>query len=111
MANQEPKEPFGYQKPALDDHELATKLERVDELVSLMLDDELDDPKVTELEGLLMESQQARSQYVGMIQLHTDLMEYYNPQSTLGAASPILAQLTQSVDATAQPSETPADKS
>lgn len=108
MAEQQPKEPFGYQKPALDGKALAAKLERVDELVSLMLDDELDDPRVTELESLLLDSAEARSQYVGMIQLHTDLIEYYNPQSTLAATSPVLAQLAQSVDATPQ---TPTDKS
>ena len=110
MAEHEPKEPFGYQKPALDDKELATKLERVDELVSLMLDDELDEPKVTELESLLLDSQLARCQYVGMIQLHTDLVEFYNPQSTAAATSPVLAQLNQPTDTTPPATQTPSDK-
>lgn len=92
------KEPFGYQKPALNDKQLAEKLDRVDELVSLLLDDELVDQNVTELEALLLDSQEARTQYVGMIQLHTDLIEYYNPRSMVGASSPILANFTSSVD-------------
>lgn len=94
------KEPFGYQKPALNDKELAEKLDRVDELVSLLLDDELADQNVSELEALLLDSQEARTQYVGMIQLHTDLIEYYNPRSMIGANSPILANFITSVDVT-----------
>ncbi|WP_145248192.1 hypothetical protein [Aeoliella mucimassa] len=90
------KEPFGYQKPALSDQELATKLDRVDELVSTLLDDELDDTYVGELEALLLDSTEARSQYIGMIQLHTDLMEFYNPSKQLDLDSPVLSQLTQS---------------
>lgn len=89
------KEPFGYQKPTLDDSQLADKLERVDELVSLMLDDELDNDRVTELEGLLLDSSQARQQYVGMVQLHVDLIEYYNPKSAI--ASPVLAALNTDI--------------
>ena len=73
------KEPFGYQKPALHESELAERLDRVDELVNLMLDDQLVDENVRELETLLTDSPEARTQYVGMVQLHADLIEYYNP--------------------------------
>lgn len=103
------KEPFGYQRPALNDKQLTDKLDRVDELVSLLLDDELEDQDVRELEGLLLESPQARTQYVGMIQLHTDLIEYYNPQSLSATKSPILAHLGDGVDVVPPTSHKSAD--
>ncbi len=92
------KEPFGFQKPTLNEQELATRLDRVDELVSLLIDDELAEENVRELETLLVDSPEARCQYVGMIQLHTDLIEYYNPRSYAAGTSPILAHLTESID-------------
>ena len=85
------KEPFGYEKPALTGSQLAAKLERVDELVSLMLDDELDNERVTELETLLLDSREARDQYLGLVQLHADLIEHYGAEST--GVSPVLAAL------------------
>lgn len=92
------KEPFGYQKPALNESEMAERLDRVDELVNLMLDDQLVEENVRELETLLIDSSEARTQYVGMVQLHADLIEYYNPQSLAAATAPILANVTNTID-------------
>ena len=102
------KEPFGFQRPPLTEQQLAEKLNRVDELVNILLDDELSDTNVSELESLLVETPEARSQYVGMIQLHTDLLEYYNPTSRLKLDAPVLSQLGKSgtaAPATEQPAE------
>ncbi len=92
------KEPFGYQKPSLDDQELSQRIDRVDELVNQLLDDELQEANVRELESLLIDSPEARTQYVGMMQLHTDLIDYYRPQTAAAATSPILSHLSDSVD-------------
>lgn len=90
----------------MNDGELATKLERVDELVSLMLDDELDNERVSELESLLLDSREARAEYVGMVQLHADLLEYYNPKPA-GSTVPVLAAIDTPTDTTtpAEPAE------
>lgn len=88
------KEPFGFQKPPLSDQELTARLDRVDELVNLMLDDNLEDPHIDELEKLLSNDPKARLQYLSMMQLHTDLIEYYKPDSSLENISPVLANLS-----------------
>lgn len=52
-------------------------LDRVEELVSLLIDDALSDERFEELSGMLEKSLEARSRYVEAIQLHVDLREYY----------------------------------
>lgn len=92
------KSPFGFEKPPKTAAEIVVDLERVDALVSQLLDDSLSDEEFNELEGMLSASGEARSQYVGMMQLHTDLTAYFQPQETKQAASPVLGGLTTSYD-------------
>lgn len=53
-------------------------LDRVEELVSLLVDDVLCEESFHELSTLLEQSMAARSHYVDAIQLHVDLREYYS---------------------------------
>lgn len=92
------KQTFGFEKPQKSPAELTADLDRVDELVSQLLDDELGDAEFSELEGILMQSGKARAEYVGLMQLHADLIDYYNPQRPAGTESPVLSSLTQIVD-------------
>lgn len=103
------KEPFGFQKPSLSDQDLTARLDRVDELVNLMIDDKLDDPHIAELEGLISENPEARSQYVGMLQLHADLLDYYNPKSLAEETSPVLASLAGLADVAPPTTDQPAE--
>lgn len=96
------KEPFGYQRPVLTPAELEVKLERVDELVNQLIDTELAADEFHELEDLLVESPEARQEYVGMMQLHADLIEYYNPREK-AAGVPVLGSFTSTIDMPAQP--------
>jgi len=92
------KKPFGFQKPQKSPAEVTADLDRVDVLVSQLLDEELGEAEYTELEGILMESGAARTEYVGLMQLHVDLTEYYRPESTTSETSPVLGGLSQFVD-------------
>lgn len=91
-------QPFGFEKPQKSPAEVTADLDRVDQLVSQLLDDELGDAELSELEGILMESGAARTEYVGLMQLHADLTDYYKPQRDSGTESPVLSGLTQVVD-------------
>lgn len=102
------QEPFGYQKPPSSSKELDAKLDRVDELVNLLIDDAIEEDGFQELESLLEESVTARIQYVGLMQLHVDLMDHYNPRAVGGKSTPVLAHLTDTLNVAPTPPQ-PAD--
>ncbi|QDU90165.1 hypothetical protein Pla175_35660 [Pirellulimonas nuda] len=68
-------------------------LERVEELVSLLVDDALSDDRFEELTALLEKSLEARSRYVEAIQLHVDLQEYYSRRTLPERGAPVLGLL------------------
>ncbi|TWT67723.1 hypothetical protein Pla123a_42790 [Posidoniimonas polymericola] len=75
-------------------HELEQKLDRVDELVSLLVDELIDEPQFQELESLLHENDQTRLRYVQGMQLHCDLMDYFAPaESKPSRPSTVLSML------------------
>ncbi|MEN1680044.1 MAG: hypothetical protein AAGJ46_10650 [Planctomycetota bacterium] len=55
----------------------AVNLDRVDELLSLLIDDAVSDDEFAELEDMLLTSGDARERYVGGVQLHADLIAHY----------------------------------
>ena len=55
----------------------ADTLDRLDELVSLLLDDAIDAESLAEMERLLGEDEDARRRYVELAQLHAELTRYY----------------------------------
>lgn len=58
---------------------LDAKLDRVDTLVSALVDDVISDEEVKELEQLLQGCSDARTRYAQGMQLHTDLIEHFSP--------------------------------
>lgn len=89
-----PKAEFG--KPSLTPHEMEQMLDQVDMLVSELLDDVISEQRFTELEQMLESSGEARERYVQGMQLHSDLIDHFQPerksQLTEGG-SPILGML------------------
>ncbi len=58
-----------------------TLLDRVDELVSALVDDYITDAEFAELEATLLTSRDARSRYIDDMQLHVDLIHHFRPRS------------------------------
>lgn len=58
-----------------------TLLDRVDELVSALVDDYISDAEFAELEATLLTSRDARSRYIDDMQLHVDLIHHFRPRS------------------------------
>ena len=73
------KEPFGYQRPSLPLEEIDATLDRADALVHRLLDEELSDCDGEELQELMLSSPGARQKYTGVLELHTNLIEFFNP--------------------------------
>ena len=65
--------------PAPDDR-LDSTLDRIDQLVSALVDDLITDNEQRELESLLEGSADARARYVQGVQLHVDLMDHFRPE-------------------------------
>lgn len=59
---------------------LEQQLDRVDELVSLLVDEVIDEPQFRELESLLQENEQTRVRYIEGVQLHCDLLDHFAPE-------------------------------
>jgi hypothetical protein len=75
-----------------------TLLDRVDELVSALVDDYITDADFAELEATLLTSRDARSRYIDDMQLHVDLIHHFRPRS-----EPMIPSLVQSLMASASP--------
>lgn len=58
--------------------ELEARLNRVDELTSLLLDEAISESQVAELERVLQDHPDARRRYIEEMQLHCDLMDYFS---------------------------------
>jgi len=76
----------------------STVRERVQELTSALVDEQITDDEMTLLENLLLSDDQARKRYIDCMQLHADLMLHYAKPaaaaSTKGSAkSPVLGFL------------------
>lgn len=72
---------------ALDD----AAFDRLDELLSLMLDECLSDSEALELNALLLADPEARKRSIEAAQLHADLYTYFNKpkQSAIAPALPL----------------------
>lgn len=82
--------------PGLSSQEIETKFDRVDELVSLLVDEAIEEPQVRELEKLLQD-EPLRGRYIDNIQLHCDLLEYFKKGKTEEELkSPVLGFLGES---------------
>lgn len=82
------------------DHErlVESRLQRVDELTSLMLDESITDSQLDELEAALQQHSDARSRYLEEIRIHHDLIEYFaqeNPRNKQSQSAPILSFLQE----------------
>lgn len=86
---------------------MPASLDRVDELVSMLLDDELSDREMRELNALLEGTPEARKRYLGLMQLHTDLVEYYRPPEQAPVKSPVLGFLGEAFNMPGQTSQDP----
>lgn len=81
-----------------DDLAETATLDRIDVLVGQMLDDSLADQEFEELEKMLLASEDARKKYVGLMQLHFDLMAHFQPSlSPIKPKSPVLGFLSESL--------------
>lgn len=78
--------------------QLEQKLDRVDELVSLLVDEVIDEPQFRELESLLQENDQTRLRYVEGMQLHCDLMDYFAPERDKAANSATVLSMLGGTD-------------
>ena len=65
------------------------KYDRVDELVSLLLDEEITAEEAQELEMLLVSDASYRGRYLEDVQLHCDLIEYFRNYQALEENKPI----------------------
>lgn len=74
--------------------DLDAPIDRLDELVSQLLDDSLADHEFAELEETLLASSEARKKYIGLMQLHVDLMDHF--QQGDRPKSPVLGFLADS---------------
>ncbi len=75
-----------------------TLLDRVDELVSALVDDYITDADFAELEATLLTSRDARSRYIDDMQLHVDLIHHYRPRT-----EPMIPSSVTGLFATATP--------
>ncbi len=64
--------------------------DRVDELLSLYFDEGLNPAEAAELEGLLIESEDARQRCIETAQVHADLHAYYNAPKDGPSVAPAL---------------------
>ena len=74
------------------------KFDRLDELLSSILDDNITDAQVHELGQMLENDPAARERYVQGMQLHADLMTHFQPERAKfnPLASPVLGMLDSS---------------
>ena len=74
---------------------LEAKLDRVDELVSYLVDEVIDERQFAELEGLLQEDHQSRVRYIEDVQLHCDLLALHSPDQgrVIKPGMPVLGSL------------------
>ena len=54
-------------------------LEEAEQLIWSLLDEQVEETNVKRLETLLRENEQVRRRYVECVQLHSDLVKYFNP--------------------------------
>lgn len=73
---------------------IETKFDRIDELVSLLVDDLIEDDQFKELEGILTEDPEMRSRYVQDIQLHCELVNFFRQDTKKRPESPVLSMLS-----------------
>lgn len=91
----------------ITDEELGESIERIDELVGLLLDDQLDDEQMGELGKLIETDADARSKYVGLMQLHADLTDFFNPPKEQDPKNmPVLGFLADDFPAPGMPQDT-----
>lgn len=90
-----------------------TTLDRVDLLVSALVDEHISDAELQELESLLEESLEARQRYMQGMQLHANLMQHYQPvdATDLTKKSPVLGFLGPDESGIHFPPARPADQS
>lgn len=94
-------------KPSLTPAEMEQMLDQVDLLVSELLDDVISDDRFVKLEQMLESSEAARKRYVQGMQLHSDLVQHFQPEKGADLAngnSPILGMLSQADPTSAGPS-------
>ncbi|MEM9184928.1 MAG: hypothetical protein AAGB00_00360 [Planctomycetota bacterium] len=89
-------------------------IDRIDRLVSALVDEAISDAEISELERLLASEPEARQRYVQGMQLHADLITHYQPDSfdvTKAAISPVLGFLGPADSDVSLPPAKPADPS
>lgn len=103
---------FGFQDSRQQAHEIEAKFDRVDELVSLLVDEMISDDQVTELEKILSDDADARGRYVENMALHADLIEHFRPadQKSPSLQSPVLGSLGPDDSGLFLPPVKPADR-
>jgi len=88
-----------------DFSDVELKVDRLDELLSLIIDDNITDAEVHELGAMLEDNPQARQRYVEGMQLHADLIQHFHPERGSGDSlvSPVLGLLDTSDSDVAMP--------
>jgi len=68
-------------------------LERVQELTWALVDEQISNDEMRLLDNLLLSDDEARSTYIGCIQLHTDLLEHYRASAVPVGSTPAQTQV------------------
>lgn len=71
-------------------NETPDSFDRLDEMLSLMFDDQLTDEQVAELNQMLKDDADARRRSVEAAQLHADLFTYFNKDKSPSEIAPPL---------------------